>query len=214
MARSFAASFFVMLGMVAFPAIAHAAETSAGEHDPSTSAPVRDLSFRASLGGYDDFDSRTGGFNIGGSALYRHDLLLVGGLVEHGAALFDYSYTAVAPAIGIAVPVPSWARIEVTATTGAHLYDGVGKGFLSADPGASGIVPFGGARAYAGVALGGRAFRFSAGIASWVEADVFRPTVTYTFRETFLTDTEETVTRNVGMSRAGLSLVLGGQFGL
>ena len=204
--------------IVALPSRARAAEVSQAEPVPSAAAQrptVRELSFRAHVGGYDDVEKNSGGFNLGGSALYRHGYFIGGGLVEHGSALFDYQYTAVAPVLGIAMPVPAWARVELLMTAGAHVYDGIGKGFiLSNDPGASATVPFAGLRGYAGVPLGGKAFAFTAGVGGWVESDVFRPNVTYTFRESLFTPHDETVTRSVGTSRAGLALLLGGTFGI
>lgn len=199
------------IGVMCFPASARADEKT----QPTTTPPIRELSFRGAIGGYDDIEANTGGFNFGGTALYRHDLLLAGGLVEHGSALFGYSYTAIAPAFGISLPVPSWARVEIFTTAGAHLYKGFGGGFLDPDPGASATVPFGGARLYAGVPLGGKTFAFTAGLSGWVEADVLRPSVTYTFTDSFFGTPEQvTNTRTVGTSRAGIALLLGGTFGL
>ena len=200
------------IGSTMGPMLARAAEGSSSE--PAAKPPVRDLSFRASLHGYDDLDANSGGVGFGGTALYRHDLLVAGGVVEHGSALWGHRYLAIAPSVGIALPLPSWARVEILTVAGAHHYSGVGKQLFSSDPGLSGTVPFVGARLYAGTELGGRAFRFSAGFSVWTEADLFRRTETYTYRETFLVDSDETVTRQLGMSRAAFALVLGGTFGL
>ena len=213
MRSSFAVLGFIgAIGVMLSPSTARAAEEAP---EKSSTPPVRELSFRGSVGGYDDIEANTGGFNFGGTALYRHDLLLAGALVEHGSALFGYQYTAIAPAAGVSLPVPSWARVEIFVTAGAHLYKGFGGGFLDPDPGASAAVPFAGSRLYAGVPLGGKAFAFTAGFSGWVEADVFRPNVTYTFTDSFFGPPEKiTNTRNVGTSRAGIALVLGGTFGI
>ena len=92
-----------------------------------------------------------------------------------------------------------------------HRYSGVGRGFLSDDPGASGTSPYVGARAGVSHLFGGKATRFSFGIMAALDEDLERKTVSYQYTDdgwfggSSVRETEQTI----GTRRTSVLVSLG-----
>jgi hypothetical protein len=202
--------------IIAFPSMASAADVVAAPENGKPEAEVpQDISLRAGLGVFANLDSKDAGGHVFGTVLYRRGLFLAGATGGFGGAVWGFNYTTGAATSGVALPVPSWARVEILGLGGVHVYDNVGRAFLSADPGVSGTLPFVGARAHLGVALGGRGARIGLGLEPFLETDIGRQSKTTTFPMLFnVPGTNETVTHTVGAARAGVMLALGGTFGM
>jgi len=117
--------------------------------------------------------------------------------------------------VGLFVDAPRSLRLGIAATGGIHTYSGVGGGFISSsDPGASGIVPFLGARLFAGAEVGNKA-RFHIGLQLSADDDLTRLHRTYTFEENaFSAPHQATASPTVGSFRFGAMIALGTAFDL
>lgn len=190
----------------------------AAEPDAPTPPPAKehdDVLVTAAIGGFADADNHMGGV-VTATALRQHGAFAYGGTFEYGGAVFDYTVVTAAPMAGVFVPAPSWLRVGVAATAGIHSYDGVGQGFLSDDPGTSGVTGFVGARAFAGVEAGGKA-RFHIGFQLAADEDLTRIRHSYTYEESSLFGNgshSELVTHSVGTFRFATMLAMGTAFDL
>jgi hypothetical protein len=178
--------------------------------------PHDDLLLTASAGAFGGASS-AGGVVVGLTVLRQKGLLGYGALFEAGTLLFDYETMTAAPMVGVFLDGPRSLRLGVAATGGLHTYSGVGKGFLSSDPGASGAAPFVGARLLAGAELGGKA-RFHIGALLGLDDDLTRTSKTYAFTESswtsLVTPHAATATHRIGDLRATAMLTLGTAFDL
>jgi hypothetical protein len=172
---------------------------------------VSDLSVRGQLGGFSD-PGNTGGLLVGATALYRLGPVAAGGQFEGGAALFDYGFTGVGALGGIALRPSNWSRVELLGTVGHHSYSGVGRGFLSADPGVRGDSAYAGVRAGASYLFGAKPTHLELGVYGGVDDDLSRETRTsrYTSTTWFSGEASEQESQHVvGTQKYSLVLALG-----
>lgn len=175
-------------------------------------APRSDLSLRGHLGGFGDTGD-DGGVVMGATVLYRFGPLAVGGLLESGGAVFGYSYGGVAGLAGLGLRPSARVRLELLGSAGAHRYDGVGRRFLSDDPGASGNSYYAGARAGSSYLFGSAATHFELGVYGSIDEDLTREVVRYQYADESWFGEGESVTREaeqtIGTRRTSVVLALG-----
>jgi hypothetical protein len=198
-------------------ALSVTAPSLARERVEPPAEPATDLSARAATGIFGTSEDHVGGL-VGAEVLVRRGWVVVGGMTALSAALFEFRDVAVGPELGIALRLPHWARVEVLGFGGARHYSRFGRDFLFGDnPGVSGTLPFVGLQTHLGVELGKPQARFSLGLRSFVDTDLGRLSKTHTYEETgwFTNGTSDvTKTDRIGLARAGLTLAIGGSFGL
>lgn len=198
--------------MFAVAAPSFAAESASA----ATAERATSISLRAAPGLFYT-STQYGGVQIGVEALVTHGWVVAGGAAKLSSEVFGFDDVAVGPELGVSIPVPQWARVEVLGVGGARHYSGVGRGFLTANPGVDGTLPFIGLQTHLGLELGKPAARFTLGLRPFIETDIGRLTKTHSFQESELLSTnthEETRSEQIGLTRAGVSLAIGGAFGL
>lgn len=155
-----------------------------------------------------------GGAVLGVTVLTRIGTFDVGAEGILAVTLFDYSYGGLAGDAGVAWQSTSGFRLDAFGALGVHGYGGVGRGFLSSDPGASATLPFAGARLLAGYVFGEGPAHFELGLLGFCDDDLTRKTVSYDYVEHGLfgggggPDFVEHATHTVGTSRVGAALTL------
>gem|GEM_PF-2744538 len=218
------APFVTALAIAGAPRLAHADDAEPEERVAATErtsgVPADDDGHAADLlvtGGTGAF---TDGDNTGGvltlTVLRQAGPIGYGGLFEYGGAIFDYTHVTAAPMIGIFAPSPRWLRAGAAVTAGVHVYEGVGRGFLSSDPGVDGTMPFAGIRGFIGGEIGGKA-RLHLGLQLSADTDLARRERTSSYRESSWSSSatyERTATHTIGFVRTGAALALGGAFDL
>jgi hypothetical protein len=170
-----------------------------------------DFSVRGQLGGFSD-PGRAGGPLLGATALYRLGPVAAGGQFEGGAALLGYGFTGVGALGGIAVRPSTRFRVELLGTVGHHSYSGVGRGFMSDDPGVSGDSAYAGVRGGASYLFGAKATHLELGVYGGVDDDLSRETKTsrYTSTGWFSDTTSEAESQHtVGTKKYSVVLALG-----
>jgi hypothetical protein len=169
----------LLAALVDSPQPVSVADTPPPRRTEIASANVPETSFIAGLG-------VTGGENAGGVAVsaqvtHRYHFLEVGGEC-HAAALFS-SMLGVGGVAGF--HFGNAFSVRLLGAAGVHLYDGVGRGLLTDDPGISGSLPYAGGRLVLGYSFpqrrsGHRAF---IGLAGMYDRDLARRTSAVTYRE-------------------------------
>jgi hypothetical protein len=192
---------------------AHASEPEPDVVDkPQRAESHDDLLLTGGVGAFEGSGHAGGVLSLTG--LRQKGLLGYGATFEYGAAIFDYSSITAAPMIGLFADGPRWVRFGIAAAGGIHHYEGVGRGFLSSDPGASGTAPFLGMRAFLGAEVGGKA-RFHIGLQLALDDDLTRTRDAYTYTESDWTSPHpETTAHTVGTRRFAGMLALGTAFDL
>lgn len=154
-----------------------------------------------------------GGALIGTTLLARSGVFAFGGTMEaSGAFASRFGLSGLA---GIAGRTEGGTGGELLGTLGMHHYNGVGRGILSDDPGASATLPFAGVRVRASQRLGRR---FLLGLAATLEQDLYRERRVYSYTSTPWLDfgnsgpTTETKTRMLGFTTVGVMFDVGATF--
>lgn len=180
------------------------ATTSRDEVSPS------DFSARGQAGGFYD-PAQAGGILIGATALYRLGPVAVGGQFEGGGALFDYGFMGVGALGGVSLRPSTKLRVELLGTYGHHSYSGVGRGFMSDDPGVSGDSAYVGARAGASVIVGEKATHLEVGMYGGYDDDLSRDVKTsrYTSTGWFGDSSEQESEHTVGTKKYSLVVAVG-----
>jgi hypothetical protein len=163
------------------------------------------------VGGFESTDDAGGGV-VGATALVRYGPAAAGGLAEGGGALFGYSYSGVAALAGLSLHPVSRVRFELLGAYGVHSYSGVGRGFLSDDPGVDGSTPYAGVRAGGGYLFGTRATRLQLGLVAALDHDLSRKTVSYQYTDTswFGTDSNtQDAEQTIGTRRTSILFTVG-----
>jgi hypothetical protein len=199
------------LGSLRFGAPAdETADTSA--RPPVEKAPASDFQLVGHAG---IIGGTTGGLVLGGTGLARFGMFQVGGLAEAGGEVFAYEYVGVAATSGIGLRTASGFRFDALGVVGGHHYTHVGNELFSSDPGATGDLPFVGARMGVSYAFGSGPLHFDLGLWGLAEDDIGRTSQRYTYSEAGwfgAPATPKTVTHEIGAQRLGAALRLGVTF--
>jgi hypothetical protein len=148
----------------------------------------------------------------GGEARYRLHWVEIGGFGEQGSTLFGWSNIGVGGLVGAAWQSDFGLRLGLGAAGGEHFYTGVGKGFLSADPGVSASMPFVGARARISYLFGRGPAHFELGAVGSLESDLDRVSRSSTYvQDPWFggSPTVEHAQHQVGFRRASVGMQLG-----
>lgn len=181
---------------------------------PST---LHALDFMVTAGVFEDTGGGPG-VVAAGNVLYRRGWLALGGTVERGGQVLDgYEYVGAAPAAGINLPTPRWLTLSALGTMGVHHYWDVGRQFLGDDPGTSGNAAFIGGRLFAGGNIGFRGKHATIGVVGFADTDLARTTRHYEYTDRHwgaAPPTARTAAHEIGSSRLGAMLTVGGSFNL
>lgn len=186
----------------------HVSESNA----PSFS-PASDHDFRFDVASGVFATPGDGGVTLGGDVLRRNGLFEYGLDGSYGSTLFSYSYGQVSGAAGLAWQTRSGLRLEALGEFGATYYTGVGKAFLSDNPGISGITPTLGAKGGVSYLFAPNAKgHFSVGLWFYGDDDLTRETKSVSFDSSgFTADSPHTSTSDtLGTTRIGAMISLGG----
>lgn len=188
-----------------------AAEDSAGADAVTTAkVPRSDVQVGSHAGVFRAAEG--GGPMLGIQARYRRGPFEVGGFGEYGSEILDASHIGFGATAGLAWRSSFGLRLAASGAFGVHVYEGVGRGFLSSDPGADGSTLFAGARASASYLFLRGENHIELGMMGLYDGDLTRQNVTVHYLEQswLSNDTyEATSTHTIGTDRFGALITLG-----
>jgi hypothetical protein len=229
--RIFVRAFVLASCFVSASSIARADDSPSCEPDltePCPTPPSTRRELDATLGGgafADGVFGRVASLNV----TARRGWFAFGAILERGGEPKGerrgepnggYDYVGAAPAVGVALPTPSFVRVDVLGVMGVHHFWSVGpwrsagQGGGNVDEGASGATLFAGARLFAGLRLPTKTIRLVAGVIGFADADA-RRTVAHSYQAyTVLESKTVPTTREIGETRGGAMIAVGGSLDL